>query len=469
MLEYLRNAAEKPVAKILIGILAFSFVGWGVAEWIFGNVVGDTSLVRIGGEKITVQQFNAEKSRELASMTREQMRAIYTDPAAAEKFHTEIITRLSTQKMAENRANDLGFVVSDTRIAREIRDFPEFQVGGKFSTLAFDTVLNRSGYSEAEFADILRNQVMRTMVLGAMSAPMNVPRFAILAAYNAKYSQREIEYVTVKYSDFKVGTPTDENLREFYAKNPHTLPETRSVSYVLVPADMAKPDAYSAAYDIAVKIEDDIIGGTSMQKTAAAHKAKYVTLPAFDADHRPVDAVLTDAMVAKIFNMDEGMESELIETKQGFVIVRVEKINPAHNAEFESIKKNLVADWARDARRTQAYVKANDILVDVNAGKPLRGAKSATVSRASGAPAEVLAAAFSRGIGTTIVPGNDAFYVLQIKGEKLPAPDSKKMAAVAQELQNMSAREITDDYNSFLIREYPVKVNKKMYRKVFAQ
>lgn len=61
MLEYLRNAADKPVAKILIGILAFSFIGWGVAEWIFGGSVGDTTLVRVGNTEITMQQFNIEK------------------------------------------------------------------------------------------------------------------------------------------------------------------------------------------------------------------------------------------------------------------------------------------------------------------------------------------------------------------------------------------------------------------------
>ena len=65
MLEYLRNASEKPVAKVLITILAFSFIGWGVAEWIFGNVMSDTTLVRVGSEKISVQQYNLERSREL--------------------------------------------------------------------------------------------------------------------------------------------------------------------------------------------------------------------------------------------------------------------------------------------------------------------------------------------------------------------------------------------------------------------
>ena len=70
MLEYLRNASEKPIAKILITILAFSFVGWGVAEWIFGGVAGDNTLLNVGEAEISAQQFNAEKSRELAQLSR---------------------------------------------------------------------------------------------------------------------------------------------------------------------------------------------------------------------------------------------------------------------------------------------------------------------------------------------------------------------------------------------------------------
>ena len=186
MLEYLRNASEKPVAKILIALLAFSFVGWGVAEWIFGGGVDDNALVRVGNTEISVNEFNLEKSRELAKLTKEEQRDIYTDSAAQGEFNQKVLTKLATQQMAENRADDLGFVVSDKRIAREIREYPEFQVNGEFSTLAFDTVLNNSGYSEADFAQVLRNDVLRSMVLGAMSVQVPVPDFVVKATYNAR-------------------------------------------------------------------------------------------------------------------------------------------------------------------------------------------------------------------------------------------------------------------------------------------
>lgn len=470
MLEYLRNAADKPVAKILIGLLAFSFVGWGVAEWIFGSSVNDTTLVRVGDAEVTIQQFSVAKAGELAKMTREQQRDFYADPVAVQALNDKVLADLTTQAMVENRADDLGFVVTDSRIANEIRDFPEFQLNGRFSSYLFDNVLSNSGYTEASFADFLRGQILRSYVLGAMSLPVPVPNFAVVAAYDSRYAQRQVDYTTIKFSDFKAENPTEEDLKEFYAKNPHLVPEQRTVSYVLVSADMDKPDSYDEGYEKAIAVEDDIIAGEAMSVAANKNKAKYVSLGTFDAGNRPVDSVLTDKIMNVIFGMDEGTESEILETKQGFLIVRVDNVIPAHNADFEAVKDKLVSGWKREEQRKQAYIRANELLVDLNQNGNLSGKKTVTVSRAAGAPMDLLVAAFNSEVGSnSIVPGTNEFYVLHIEKEITPNPDSKKMSDLRKELQNMSEREIKDDYNSFLIREYPVEVNEKVFNRFFAK
>lgn len=470
MLEYLRNAAEKPVAKILIGILAFSFVGWGAAEWIFGNVTGDNTIMSVGDTDVSAQQFNAEKSRALAKMTREDQRVIYADENAQSQFAHDILSRLATQQMAENRANDLGLIVSDKRIAREIREFDEFKDDGVFSSQKFDQVLYNSGYSEAEFADVLRGQILRSQILGAMDVALHVPEFAVVANYNARHALRDIEYATVKYSDFKVANPSDEQLMLFYKQNPQIVPETRSVSYVLVPTDMSKPDKYDQGYALAVKVEDDIIAGETMADAAKKHGAKYVTVSAFVRGAKLKDSVMNDKIVAKIFDMEPNMESEMIETKDGFLFVRVDAVNPEHTAEFESVKQSLVADWKKAEQKKQAYVRANELLVDMNETGKLAGKKTTTVSRTNGAPNDVLVAAFKNQVGqNAIVPGTDAFYVVGVKKATAPQVDKKKMDALRQEMKNMSQDMIQSDYNNFLHREYPVQINDKVYNRVFGK
>ncbi|MBO5696385.1 MAG: SurA N-terminal domain-containing protein [Alphaproteobacteria bacterium] len=468
MLEYLRNAAEKPVAKFLIALLAFSFVGWGVAEWIFGNVATDTTLVHVGKGEVTMQQYNLEKNRELAQMTRDEQRAFYTDPVVKEAVEGRILATLTTQRMAENRAGDLGFAVSDVRIAREIREFPEFQQGGQFSAFLFDTVLNESGYTEAQFADVLRKQVLRSMVLGMVSVPTQVPEFVATATYNARNAKRDIEYAVVEFKDFATVNPTDEQLKSYYAQNPQVIPETRTVSYVLVEADMDKPDAYDAGREIAIKVEDDIIAGETLADTAKKHGAKFVELKSISAENRPTDEILTDRMMEQLFNMDEGLESELLEVKQGFVIARVDSVVPEHTAEFEKVKQGLVAGWKKAEQKKQAYVRANEILVAANDGEAI-GGKRVQVTRISGAPAQVLSAAFNNAVGTnTIVPDTDAFYVLMVRNHAQPEVDAGQVAKLRQEMEQGAERTLQDDYNSFLNREYPVKVNEKVYNRFFA-
>ena len=464
MLEYLRNAADKPVAKVLMWILIFSFVCWGVAEWVFGLTSSDTTLMRIDGEKISVNQYNSMRSSELSALSREEQRNIYTDPAAMAQFQNGVVRRISSIKRLEHHARDLGYAVSDRFVANKIRAVPQFQENGKFSPIAFDVVLRNSGLSESDVANDFRMRQLNEMVMGPVNAKIKTPRFVAKAMYNARNTLRAVDMETVKLSDFRVEKPTDEKLREFYAQNPHRVPESRDVSYVILKTEMDKPDEYEKILKVAQKMEDDIIGGETLGAAAKAHGAKYVNHKGVSRDNLPDDSVLRDAMIGRVFDMDADAESELIETKDGFVIVRVDEILPEHDAEFDSVKKDLIAEWTRAEQRKQAYLHANELLVDLNKNGKLADAKQLNLSRTDGAPAPVLVAAFKNPVGeNTIVDSADAFYVIHIAGEKLPAVDDKKLDAVMADAEKMSAHHVGADYDAYLERKYPVKINEKTY------
>lgn len=462
MLEYLRNASDKPVAKILMGILIFSFVGWGVADWILGGSARDSVVATVGDTEITVNEFTNARGREMAGLSRDAQKRIYADDAVARNFYGGVLAGLVNNAMVDSRARDLGFVVTDKRIADEIKTFPEFQSGGVFSPARFYTVLNNSGFTEDGFAAFMRGQIMRGYVLGPVGVSVGVPDFATVAAYNARYAMRKIEYVTVPFADFAVGNPTDDDLREYYARNPKILPETRDVSYVFIAADLSKPDIYDAAYARATAAEDAIIGGESLADAARAADAKSGSWSNVSRAKMPNDKFVDDLVAAKMFAIADGTESEILETKSGFVILRVEKINPEHAADFATVRDGLIAGWKRDAQTKKAYLRANERMVD----KDMKGAKSVSVSRADGAPTDVLVAAFAQPVGTTaIVQGADAFYVLRVAAVTTPKMDTVKRANLTKELKNMTARQLMDDYNAFLQRRYKVEINEKTFER----
>ena len=466
MLEYLRNAADKPVAKVLMGILIFSFVGWGVAEWVFGLSSSDTTLMRVGGAKVSIQQYANMKSNDLAALSREEQRKIYTDPAAMATFQDGVIKKIASIKRIEKHANDLGYVVSDHRIAKEIRDIPQFQENGKFSPVAFDVVLRNSGLTESDVANDIRMRALSEMVNTPVYAKIKTPKFAVRAAYNARGASRTIDVATMKFSEFDVATPTEENLREFYKQNPHRVAESRDVSYVILPTEMDKPDEYEKNLKIAQKMEDAIIGGDTLAAAAQAHNAKFKKYENVTAQKLPDDKFFDNAMIARVFDMDAGVESEMIETRDGFVIVRVDEITPEHIAEFDSVKRDLISEWTRAERRKLAYVRANELLVDLNKTGKLANKKTLNVTRTDGAAPAVLVAAFKNSVGAnTIADDSNAFYVMHIENEKMPVADDKKMESVNKDVSKMAAEHIRADFDAYLEREYPIKVNEKTYNR----
>jgi len=466
MLEYLRNAADKPVAKVLMGILIFSFVGWGVAEWVFGLTSSDTTLVRVGGEKISVQQYNATRSNELSALPREEQRELYSNPIKMADFQNDVIKHITSIHRINKHARDLGYVVSDHRVVGDIRAIPQFQENGKFSTAAFDKVLMASGLTEADIIGDLRAKALIEMVKVPTTTQIETPKFAVTATYNTRNAKREVNMATVKFSDFKVGTPTDDQLRDFYKVTPHRIPESRDISYIIVSATMDKPDEYEKALKTAQAIEDDIIGGETLMAAAKKHGATFKQHNNVSMEKMPNDKNITESVTANIFDLAAGTESELIETKQGFIIVRVDNIIPEHDAEFTSIKKDLTNEWTHAEQEKQAYKHANELLIELNKNGTLPKAKNVTISRTDGAPLAVLVAAFKNPIGeNSIVSGTDEFYVINIVNEKMPTPNDNKIKEKQPEIANMSMRHLDADYGAYLERKYPAKINEKTYNR----
>ena len=59
--------------------------------------------------------------------------------------------------------------------------------------------------------------------------------------------------------------------------------------------------------------------------------------------------------------------------------------------------------------------------------------------------------------------------MLSVKKAIAPKVEKKKMDSLRKEMENLSAQALQEDYNSFLMREYPVEINEKVYNRVFVK
>ncbi|MDR1826502.1 MAG: SurA N-terminal domain-containing protein [Rickettsiales bacterium] len=468
-LQGLRDASEKIWAKVLMGVLIFSFVGWGAASWLLGETTVNNSLVRIGAESVSVAEFEQERNRQMAQMGKDMQKKIFLDKQSLNYFNQQVLSNLSMRVLLEQHASNIGLVVSPISIANIIKGSPEFWDDGAFSTDRFDFVLDMNGITEKYFTDTLRRGELREMLLGSLNNNLSVPKFMTLAVYNSREALRKIEFSTVRFDAFAAnGTPTEDNLREVYVKNPKIVPEHRTISYVIIGAKMNQPESYDRGYESARSIEDMLVAGDAMRDAAKKMRVGFksfepMTVQRQTASGVASDPILTDEIMQGLFAMEQGLESEIIESKNGFVIFRVDKIDPAHAVPFGSRRNELTVLWRRAEQEKQAYRRANEIVVDEK-----KLAVSNTVSRAVGAPLEVLNAAFSaEPMKARIVPGENAFYVVKVIEEISPRMNNAKRKELEGEIKDALARQILDDYTDFLRRKYKISSNEKMMRRLF--
>jgi len=130
---------------------------------------------------------------------------------------------------------------------------------------------------------------------------------------------------------------------------------------------------------------------------------------------------------------------------------------------FGERRTELAALWRKSEQEKQAYLRANEILSE---DKKL--ANAATISRADGAPLEVLSAAFSMGFGKpAIVAGAGAFHVVKALEEIAPRMSNTRKKEITAEIKGLLGRMILDDYTNFLTRKYTIRQNEKMMRRLF--
>ena len=79
MMDSLRNAAKSWVAKVLLGLLAGSFVIWGVADVFRG--FGASALATVGGIEISGQDYNRALNTYLQNLGRQTGQPMTVDDA----------------------------------------------------------------------------------------------------------------------------------------------------------------------------------------------------------------------------------------------------------------------------------------------------------------------------------------------------------------------------------------------------
>ncbi len=266
MIEKMHEKSNGLVFKIIFALVSISFVLGGIGTGLMSN---DTSAIKINGEEISQQVFNAQKSRQqnvLNAELGERFWDLLDNPEYAKQFQDSVLNQLINDELLRQYAKNLNLGISADQIKSEIVNSSFFQKDGKFdNTLYQQTLRNRGltpdGYASIVYEGMLFSQIQEGIVSTDFVVPAQQALLAKLLLQN-----RQVRLANYPISEeFVNQTTTEAELQNYYNehKSEFINPEKLIVDYVVVtPQELGKN----------IQVTDEQIN-TYYQ----TNKAKYVT------------------------------------------------------------------------------------------------------------------------------------------------------------------------------------------------
>ena len=397
MLDTLRNSANSWLAKILLGLVAVSFVYWGADTR--SGPTGQGSLAKVGTTSITQNDFQRAYENEIAQISQRARRRITTDEARAFGLDRRVMSRLIGTAALDNQVSSLGLALSDDAIVASLKNDPNFKgIDGKFDRAGFDNLLRSLSMSERAFLDLKRKEDERAQLTSTLLAAIVTPKPVVAALHDWKQETRILDYVTIDADKaVTVAEPDAAKLKETYEANKvqFMAPEYRKLQILLLSVEELKSQititdaeltaAYEQTKEDYATPETRRVQQIAFKDKAAADAAKaaidggknFMTV-ATEAGLKEKDvelglvtqkAMIDSKIAAAAFALPRDTVSAVIEGKFATVLIRVPEINPGKQPSLDDVKSTIKDNLAR-AKAKDELQKLRDSADDLrNAAK----------------------------------------------------------------------------------------------------
>lgn len=423
MIDHLRAAANHVLLRIILGIVAISFVLTGVNDYLIGGY--SDYAAKVNGQQISRRQLeqaiNNERNRQQESMG-EQFSQLAANQGYMGKIRQKVLSQLIDKTLLDQYADNLGLAIDDDQIKQAIFSIPAFHTEDKFDNAKFRALIEKIGLSTDQYAALMRKQLLTQQLIQGISdtsflLPAETDRLLAVALQtrDARLAIFDITALSAKQ------TASNNEIQASYNanKNQYLLPEAFKVTYILMDAKAIQEKTsveeqeiqfwYDQHYDqftiparkrysiIQSKREKDadnwlkkLQKGADFAVFAKFHSTDIVSAKKGGSIGWISDSNSLDEL--KEANLTEkGQLSGVIKSSVGFLIVRLDDIAPAQisplSVVYEEVKTKVKKEKAIDAYYTlqkkvsDAAKNNNETLVSAEASAGIKSKETDWFSR----------------------------------------------------------------------------------------
>jgi peptidyl-prolyl cis-trans isomerase D len=419
MLSGMRQGLAGAGIKVLLVILALSFVLWGIGDSLRSGQ-DEGYVFKIGDYELSQAQWVRQVRQQLDNLRLQYNWNASMQDAKSAGLLESMLQQLINQRLIVHHAQQIGLDISNAMAQFSIASMPDFQnEQGVFDPDLFQRFLDSSRVSDQLFLQSVKDDIATRSLISALQADHNymdteskwlsnmsdisrkVEIYHIggehvdkdvdasdeditqtYEAHKGKFkipAKRTIKYITLDENNVQnIPEFSDEFLGDYY--NQHiadfTTPETRQLQYMLLDTRV-QADAARAALD---KGEDFIETAKTLAKNSTI-EMRGVTKHSFD-----------EKLSQEIFKLGVGEISQALETSLGWYIFKVTEISQERVRTFKEEKNNIIntlrgeyiqEEFARLATRVDNALLQGDELEEIAENFGLKVANKTLVQGAS--------------------------------------------------------------------------------------
>jgi len=373
MMDNLRAAANHVVLKIILGLILVSFVLTGVGNYLIGG--NNNYAAEVNGQEISRAQFENAVTNERNRMA-QQLGDQFSELASNENYmkamRQQVLNRLIDEALLDQYAKHLGLGISDKQVKEAIFATQAFQSNGQFDNTRFNALVNQMGMSADQYAQALRNQLTSQQLINAVAGTDfmlkgETDELVALAAQQRVIRQAVIDVNALAAKQ----TVSDEEITSYYEQNKNSFvaPEQFRVSYLKLDAAAMEENASDAEiqayYDenkgtftqpqrnrysvIQTKTEDeakavlDELNKGADFATLAKAKSTDIISARNGGDMGWLEEATTPDELKNAGLKEKGQLSGVIKSSVGFLVARLDDIQPAKVKPLSEVRDELAA------------------------------------------------------------------------------------------------------------------------------
>ncbi|WP_343711354.1 peptidylprolyl isomerase [Kosakonia radicincitans] len=413
MMDNLRAAANHVVLKIILGLIIVSFILTGVGNYLIGG--NNNYAAEVNGQEISRSQFENAVTSERNRMA-QQLGDQFSELAANENYmksvRQQVLNRMIDEALLDQYAKKLNLGISDEQVKKAIFSTQAFQANGKFDNNRFNAIVNQMGMSADQYAQALRNQLTSQQLINAVAGTdfMLKGETDELAALVAQ--QRVVRQAVIDVNALAAKqTASDDEVTSYYDQNKSRFiaPEQFRVSYIKLDATAMQENATDAEiqayYDqhqdqftqpqrnrysvIQAKTEDDAkavldeLNKGADFATVAKAKSTDIISARNGGDMGWLEEGTTPDELKNAGLKEKGQLSGVIKSSVGFLVARLDDIQPAQVKPLSEVHDELAAKVKQEKALDAWYALQQKVSEAAsNDNESLAGAEQAAGAKA---------------------------------------------------------------------------------------